>query len=227
MILNIVELKNNNTPMIAKVIETFFQENFNKKTDKIIATFKNDRIRKFSNRYGTYGLKRINSRRYFYSDDMYDAEKIEIVKNTKANKNSEFATYEEFKKEFDLRFISEEQIKKLYSEESCQTGQRYKRSDFKTISAKGRRVVKDFLRKFKNINEPTLSYTPSYYKDADYKVLSVKEYANGNRGNARDISISHQTNIPMVFYSSEFAGCGNGSYYILVKENKILHLEDD
>ncbi len=87
MILNIVELKNNNTPMIAKVIETFFQENFNKKTDKIIATFKNDRIRKFSNRYGTYGLKRINSRRYFYSDDMYDAEKIEIVKNTNANKN--------------------------------------------------------------------------------------------------------------------------------------------
>lgn len=229
MILNIADLKRDNTPMIPKVIETFFQENFNKKTDKIIATFKNDRIRKFSNRYGTYGLKRINSRKYFYSDDMCDAEKIEIVKNVKADKNNDFSSYEEFKKQFDLRFISEEQIKKLYAENSCQTGQRYKRSDFKTVSAKGRRVVKNFLRKFKNINEPTEFYRDGNIKDYNtpYKILSEKEYAFGNRGNARDISISHQTNIPMVFYSSEFAGCGNGSYYILVKSNKILHLEDD
>lgn len=129
-------------------------------------------------------------------------------------------TFKSFEKKFDKRFISDEKIKKLFED-----GYGLK-SNFKPIGKKGKRVMKKFLSCFKNISTSTEHYNKSSYSDCD--VIKVWEYSDDyTQKKGRDISISHQTNIDMVYYSSEYPGCGNGSYYIVANEKVVLYLEDD
>ena len=83
--------------------------------------------------------------------------------------------------------------------------------------------MEHFLNKFNAIDNPSDYYTE---RKEGYKILNLRDDAwRGNGG--RDISISHQTNIDCVFWSSEFPGCGNGDYYIVANEKEVIFLERD
>ena len=135
---------------------------------------------------------------------------------------NEWTSFEQFKAKFDPYFIDEAMITSLWNEKSGQTGERYKPSDFRTIGKVGRERVERFLGTFKGV---TSTDTEGYQKNDDGRWnFSVHHYS---RGNGRDITISHTLDLPRVFYSSEYPGCGNGRYGLLVNKNEYLWLEDD
>ena len=155
-------------------------------------------------------------------------ESIEVLQTKEKDKN--FNSFEDFKSEFDTKYISESLIKELWDGHSSQHGGKYNRNDFRYLSGKGKRVAERFSNTFTGIGgEPTPAYHDGnsfLYHGQEYKVLRVSESADGKQG--RDISISYQTNIPdRVFYSSEFPGCGNGQYFFLIGRHKVLHIEND
>lgn len=139
----------------------------------------------------------------------------------------EFKTYEQFARRFDRRFITEDGIKKLWAGTSSQHGGKYKPSDFHAIGPKGRRVVRNFMLKFVGIDAitPSAFYTGVNDENGTHYNLRVCERADWHTG--RDISISHTIGFPWVYYSSEYAGCGNGRYGLLATERTFLWLEDD
>jgi len=148
-----------------------------------------------------------------------------ITKLEFIDENYEFKSYEEFKKKFDTRFINESQILNLWSGTSSQHGKKYNKKDFHKISKRGK-VMERFLTNFTNINEHNEHYYKSdLYKDEDVFILKARHDSWANSG--RDISISHQTNAPHIFYSSEYHGCLNGRYGLVANKNEFLHLEDD
>jgi hypothetical protein len=158
--------------------------------------------------------------------------KYEPVLEQDKEVSDEFKTFEQFKARFDPQFISEAKIQELWNENSSQTGQRYRRSDFHHIGREGQQVLTRFLHFFKGVgtgnNAP--GYSKSTYKNPDgseYYTLSEHYTSNGRGRFGRDITISHQTNQNIVHYSSEFPGCGNGRYGILANRKYFLHLEDD
>jgi len=142
-------------------------------------------------------------------------------------KNSAFKSFEDFKRKFDPRFIKEKQILSLWNSKSSQHGKQYNKKDFRKISKRGKEVMERFLRQFTNINEHNHHYHKSdlWGKDVEVWILSHNHKSWHHSG--RDISISHQTNAPHVFYSSEFHNCCNGRYGILANEKEYLWLEDD
>jgi len=135
--------------------------------------------------------------------------------------------FEQFKNKFDTRFIKEDQILSLWNSKSSQHGGQYNSKDFRKISKRGKQVMARFLLQFTNINEKNHHYRKSdlWGKDVDVWILSHNHKSWHHAG--RDISISHQTNAPHIFYSSEFHNCGNGRYGIVANENEYLWLEDD
>jgi hypothetical protein len=124
-------------------------------------------------------------------------------------------TFEQFKAKFDPRFITNAKLQDFWNSTSAQTGKQYARSDFKQIGPEGKQLVESFLQRFKGLDDKTL----------------VREYyqSRGRRNSrcGRDIKIEYSPGIDYVFYSSEYPGCGNGSYGILANEKQWLHLEDD
>ena len=143
----------------------------------------------------------------------------------KLPENKVFASYESFAKKFDTRFISEDLIKKLYTEKSAQTGERYTPHDFKPIGPRGKTVVQEFLRKFKSITEETPYYLDRSIGDHKFKEVNAHHKSYSHTG--RDIDISHTLGQDKVYYMSQFPGCGNGQYGLLATENTWLHLEND
>jgi len=154
-----------------------------------------------------------------------DTEKIERYEPV-IEKGDEFSSFEEFKKKFDKRFITEAEITNLWNHKSSQHGEQYNRNDFRQLSRTGLNLVKRFMRFFKGVHE---GGGPGYQKSShgDYTVLSEfhRSYGSGNSG--RDITIEHSSNQPYVHYSSEYPGCGNGRYGLLISEKEYLWLEDD
>lgn len=167
-----------------------------------------------------YSLKR-NSRHGYelpYGAEILEYEPvIDMGKPTKL-----FQSYEEFKKKFDPSFITEAEIQRLWNTPSGQTGQQYNRHDFKGLGTRGREVLKQFLQNFKGITstDPT-GYTTSHGK------LYLSAYYNSRHNSGRDIKISHMLGHGYVWYSSEFHGCGNGTYGLLANRSEYLWLEND
>ena len=167
-----------------------------------------------------------NSRTGYLLPPLSLIEGYEILVDNKNTK--EFKSLEEFKRKFDPRFISEELISTLYKEKSAQTGARYNKSDFKSISKVGKEVLNRFLSQFTDINcTDKTHYQSSTFDDKTYYSLSKKHYSNGTGGCGRDINISHTFGIDRVHYSSEYPGCGNGTYGILANKHQYLWLEND
>lgn len=154
-----------------------------------------------------YSVRKNARKGYYFSATMFD-HLVDIQADTK---NDEFASYEEFKAMFDLRFIGETEIQHLWNSTSAQHGGKYWRPDFKTVSRRNQQYIQEFMTKLGSINNPA--------------AMRLRWGARGPTG--RDITISHQANSPYITYASEFCDCGNGSYYLLVGNNKILHLEND
>lgn len=127
------------------------------------------------------------------------------------NKTNVFKDYDHFKAKFDMRFITEAEIQKLWSTSSAQTGEQYKPSDFHGLGPRGKQVLKEFLYTFVDVNT-TGDLTRHHYT---------------NRHPGRDITVTHNAGKPYVYYSSEYSGCGNGRYGLLANCQEFLHLEDD
>lgn len=141
-----------------------------------------------------------------------------------------FSSYEEFKKKFDLFFISEELIKELWESTSAQHGGKYVPSDFKPISKAGKEALRLFLTRFKGINNTdtsTYSERNNINGNGTYHICDGNYYGSGGSSTSRDIKISHQMGFNRVFYSSEYHRCGNGRYGIIATKSTYLWLEDD
>jgi hypothetical protein len=140
-----------------------------------------------------------------------------------------FNRYEEFKKKFDLYFITEDRIKNLWENSSAQHGGKYLPSDFRPISKSGKEALRLFLNKFKGINNTdtsTYSERKNFNGNGTYYVCEGTYHGRGG-SNSRDIRIGHQMGCNGVYYSSEYHGCGNGRYGILATRSTYLWMEDD
>lgn len=133
----------------------------------------------------------------------------------------EFKSFEQFAAKFDLFFITQSEISRLWNGKSSQHGGRYKPSDFHRIGPQGKKVLERFLTRFKGINNPDRSL----YIDSHGLRLSERYDSYHNFG--RDICIEHAAANEFVFYSSEFHRCGNGRYGLLANKKEFLWLEDD
>lgn len=141
-----------------------------------------------------------------------------------------FNNFEDFKKQFDLHFITEEYIRTLWEETSSQHGEKYKPSDFKSISRSGKEALSMFLRRFKGIhNTDNTSYSKKNIggNSPDYWTARGYHYGTGGSRTSRDITISHRLGSPVVYYASEYHGTCNGTYGILVSRSKYLWIEND
>jgi probable HAF family extracellular repeat protein len=104
-------------------------------------------------------------------------------------------------------------------------GGKYKPSDFRSIGPVGKRLLKMFLLTFKGVSSTDQS---GYQNTNKFWNLTEKHYSTSPSANVgRDVSISHTLGLPKVFYSSEYPGCGNGRYGLLVNKNEYLWIEDD
>ena len=152
-------------------------------------------------------------------------EYLELLRN-----NHEFKSYDEFKARFDPRFIKEVGIQSLWNSKSSQHGGQYNRGDFKKLGKQGKRLMKRFLQNFTNIDTvpSTARERSGLFQQSNstpIKVYSEKHHTDHRLG--RDISISYQSNSPYLYYSSEYMGCGNGDYGLIVNESTYLYLERD
>jgi len=140
----------------------------------------------------------------------------------------EFRNYDQFKAKFDLKFITESEIQKLWDGKSGQHGGKYRLSDFRRLGPKGQYVLKAFLDDFKGLGKvgPAYRDTPT---GGNYKVVSAHYSSPSRCGSTfgRDITISCNSCSSHVYYSSEYPGCGNGRYGLLVNKKEFLWLEDD
>lgn len=165
-----------------------------------------------------YVLSRNGRRGYHVSfDKIQSYELVDVDKG-----DSTFKSFEEFRKKFDTRFIQPDFIKNLWNTKSAQHGEQYNKNDFKRFSPAGKRVLRDFLNNFKSISE---GGGPGYIQREHSFVLEERHLTDHHFG--RDIRISHQTDVPCVYYSSEYQGCGNGSYGLIANEHEWLWLEND
>jgi len=170
---------------------------------------------------GTLCYKKKMNGRYGYPVTFLDKiKKWELVLDNKAV--NKFNDYDDFLRRFDLQFITEAEVKKLWNGTSAQHGGQYRPSDFRQMGKQGKKVMQRFLNTFTHIDNPD---TTRYHVTKDS--TNYTEYYRTHHHSGRDISISHNAIVPYVWYSSEYAGCGNGSYGLVATKNTWIHLEDD
>jgi len=165
--------------------------------------------------------KKKTNGRYGHPVDFLDKiKKWELVLDNKAI--DKFNDYDAFLRRFDLQFITEAEVKKLWNSKSNQHGGQYRPSDFRQMGPQGKKVMQRFLNTFTHIDNPD---TTKYHVTKDG--TNYTEYYRTHHHSGRDISISHNAIVPYVWYSSEYQGCGNGSYGLVATKNMWLHLVDD
>ncbi len=156
----------------------------------------------------------------------YDTHLITKLEFFEEKKDIKFKCFKDFKKRFDTRFIKEEQILSLWHSKSSQHGGQYTKNDIRKINKRGKEVMDLFLKHFTTIDEKDDYYRKSsVFENEDVWVHTTRHQSDTNTG--RDISISHQTNAPHVYYSSEQHKTCNGRYGLIVNKNEYLWLEDD
>lgn len=145
---------------------------------------------------------------------------------------NEFNNYEQFKKKFDLFFITEELIKELWEGTSAQHGGKYQPSDFKPVSKAGKEALQQFLRTFRGVDSTdTTGYTerqPWEQGGSPYHILYGHYFGrNSDCHFSRDVDVSHQLGLNRVHYSSTQTGGGHERNGILATRSTYLWLEDD
>ena len=169
-------------------------------------------------------LHRANGRRGFpVYFSLEDIEKYEVVIPT----DHAFANFEEFKAKFDPRFMTEAECLRTWNLNSPQHGGKYDKRDFHRIGSKGKIALKQFLNNFTSVNETSNEKYSSYIGKEDQYVRGYFNSMSTNEHFGRDIKIEHKLGLPYVWYTSEFPGCVNGSYGLLVNEKEWLHVEND
>lgn len=135
-------------------------------------------------------------------------------------------TYLEFEKKFDLRFITKKEIFRTWSNNSPQHGDSFKKTDFKSMSKQGRKLLQSFLTQFESVRVPTLCYKFSMYPSTSTPDL-LRENYNPWSEKGRTITIEHHYPNPYILYASEAKMGGKEKAYLIVNENEVLHLEND
>ena len=174
-----------------------------------------------------YSVRHSHVRRGNFCTWVQDITRYEPVVEKKAATEG-YKSLEAFTRKFDPRFISPEEIKKLYKGTSAQHGGKYTSKDFHKLGPRGKDVLKNFLWRFKGLNEDTEHYRISQFKNKDgseYKVMDSYHRSSSHTG--RDITIEHKLGRGFIHYASEYPGCLNGRYGILANMNEFLWLEDD
>jgi hypothetical protein len=138
-------------------------------------------------------------------------------------KTDEFRDYDHFASKFDRRFINESEILKLWNSHSAQHGGKYKPSDFHKYGPQGKKVLKDFLRLFMDVNTEGKCYVANGTQTGS-KTLSQRYNTNHHTG--RDISIAHTLGQEWVRYISVSFRI-HGSYGLVANMNEFLPLEND
>jgi len=139
------------------------------------------------------------------------------------NSIDQFDCYEQFRDMFDPFFIEEDLIRSLWDSNSAQHGERYKPSDFKSLSSNARSALRMFLINFKGINKTDKDiFTKRVIGGKDYYTLSGSYY-----GLNKDIRISHQFGTSCVGYKSEVSGGGSNTNGIIATKSKYLWTEND
>ncbi len=135
-----------------------------------------------------------------------------------------FPSLVRFRRRFDPRFATDEEVRRLYNQNSGQHGGRYRPNDFRRLHEKGLVAVDKFMRHFRGVGatEPSEGYVRD--KGGNFS-LTVRELSWHPAG--RDITVSHKLGLGYVWYSSEFHRCGNGRYGLLVTPKTFLWTEDD
>ena len=142
------------------------------------------------------------------------------------NRKDEFKSFEQFKAKFDPKFILDDLVKDLWNSKSGQHGGKYRPSDFRRLGPVGRDLVRQlYANGFTDIRNVT--YEDGKVRNSSNGArLYVRHYSYGGKGNfGRDITIEAMAG--RIGYSSEYPGCGNGRYGLLVTERTFLWLEDD
>jgi len=175
------------------------------------------KFRSFWYERGTIWIKNRRRGRYGYPFPSIPlVEKIMPLSDT-----DRFDTYEAFARRFDPAFNDETFIRSLWDGGSSQHGGPFRPSDFKTIGKAGKRLLSRFLRCYEQDGKLVVTGGPGAW-------LSMEHSAESAAG--RDIKIEHHpgtTGPRRTFWTSEFAGCANGQYYVLANRHRILHLEND
>lgn len=136
-------------------------------------------------------------------------------------------SFEEFKKKFDMRFITEKELKLTWNNKSPQHGGAYKKTDFKSMSKRGKDLLDTFLTWFDSVTIPTEHYETGQFPTTSTKDLLREHYTpwGGRRG--RTISIEHHYPRPYVVYSTEDVQGGREKCCLIANKNEVLHLEND
>jgi len=141
---------------------------------------------------------------------------------------NKFTSYEQFRKKFDTFFITEELIKELYAEKSSQTGDRYRPSDFKSISTAGKEALRMFLNRFTGVScTDTKNYSERNFEGKVSYSINSCHYGSGSSNSSRDVSVEHTMGVPLVHYSSEQTGGGHQRCGLLANRSTYLWREDD
>jgi len=212
-------------------IDTFVAEFTKRERDfdgTLEVTYKGGRVERGTYVHDRHLVKKINSRKYFLCNHFGSYDTVTIKKTKKEKKSVHISSYAEFKKHFDLNFITEEGIIQLWEGGSGQNASgKWRRNDFRYFPkrSKAYQVMQRFLKRFAGIGKYNEFYTDSHYTPGD----KIFEMRDGSRDgvHGRDISVSHQWKGKFVYWSSEYPGCGNGGYSIVVGPNKILFCEYD
>jgi hypothetical protein len=112
-------------------------------------------------------------------------------------------TFEQFRKKFDTRFISEENILKIFNDEYKHTFK------FAYPSKTGKTLLKAFCKHFGNIYTDTLNTYYTHY---------------GNNG--KNIFVKHDVGEKQVVYQS-YSKYSETKYYIVANPNLLIYVETD
>lgn len=159
---------------------------------------------------------------YAIYEILKNAVAVSVIKDSKLT-DGEFSSFQEFRDMFDPRFISEEEVRRLYEKGSTAYNRPWRRSDFRKISGTAAQVMKRFLEKFVDIYTKTEHYKVDKYSPQG----RLDEYHKTWHHAGRDITVSHDFGKKWVSWSSEFQGCGNGDYYLVADKNTVLFIESD
>lgn len=135
-----------------------------------------------------------------------------------------FTSYEQFQARFDRRYITEDEIKSLWSQPSSLHGKQLKPSDFRSFSKIGKKLMGDFDKNFLGVGQVPTTQDTRYVECGEGKFkLMCRHYSyDEDRG---DSYLEHVTHMRFVLYSlCHPRGSKRGKYGVLATKNTYLQL---
>lgn len=215
--------------------------------DMIVAIDANGKVEKFFglSHEGCWGKKRANSRRYYLSDNLLNTTFFPVVKIQKkpamAAPEIGWAKIAASMRKYKINFFTAEAIEKglrkepcgdSWCAEHCKPGHTHWAQNYWNVYEHQPRIV-SFADCFERFQRQGLKSIP------ELKAATEASIARGDKypcayvsidGIKRDRSLTMEKRENGDFYyhaASEYAGCGNGSYYVMFSPTMAVYAEDD